>query len=94
MVFCMSIFVLFLLAIVLSVLGFMASDYSFGLFKAFLTQPSQEREKSCICVLEVSIFPRVYDFSIGFWNCSASVVFFIFHFIQTSEKFFSFDSSK
>jgi hypothetical protein len=28
-------------------------------------------------------FPSFYDFDILFWNCSDSVVFFIFHFIPT-----------
>jgi hypothetical protein len=28
-------------------------------------------------------FPAFYDFDILFWNCSDSVVFFIFHFIPT-----------
>jgi hypothetical protein len=35
-VFCQSLFVFFPLAIVLSVLPFMASDYPFGIFKLFL----------------------------------------------------------
>jgi hypothetical protein len=35
---------------------------------------SQEGAWSCICVLEVSILP-LYEFSIGFWKCSDSVVF-------------------
>ena len=35
-VFCRSLFVLFLMAIVLSVLRFMDSDYPFGIFKLFL----------------------------------------------------------
>ena len=37
--FCRSLFVLFLLAIVFSVLRFMDSDYLFGIFKLFLTSP-------------------------------------------------------
>ena len=36
--------------------------------------PSQESELSCICVLRASIFVSFYDFAIGFWNCSDSVV--------------------
>jgi len=35
--FCRSLFVLFLLAIVLSVLRYMDSDYPFGIFKLFFT---------------------------------------------------------
>ena len=55
--------------------------------------PSQEREQSCICVrghvfvLEVMYlcvrdidFAFVYDFSVGFWKCSHSVVFWCFCF--------------
>ena len=43
---------------------------------------SQERERSCICVLEVSILPLSSDFSIGFWNCFDSVEFcFVLFFI-------------
>jgi hypothetical protein len=38
--------------------------------------PSQESELSCICVLRASIFVSFYDFAIGFWNCSDSVVLF------------------
>jgi len=34
---------------------------------------------SHICVVGLSLFP-LYDFSIGFWNCSDSVVFFCFTF--------------
>ena len=36
--FCRSLFVLFLLAIVLSVIRFTASDYRFGIFKLFLLE--------------------------------------------------------
>ena len=57
----------------------------FGSIKLVKTLPiliempvlNQESELSCICVLGVSI---LYDFSIGFWNCSDSVVFFLIHF--------------
>jgi len=46
--------------------------------------PNMEGEQSCICVLGVSILPMsLYDFSIRFWNCYDSVVFFVFHFIST-----------
>jgi hypothetical protein len=38
--------------------------------------PSQESEHSCVCVLVGIDFASFYDFSIGFWNCSDSVVFF------------------
>ena len=52
-------FVLFLLAIVLSVLLlFMASDYSFGIFKLFLLL------FSCICMFCTSLFVLLYFF---FW---------------------------
>jgi hypothetical protein len=50
---------------------------------------NQESQRACICVLVVSIFPlsmifildfetvlTVWYFSIRFWNCSDSVVFF------------------
>ena len=33
---------------------------------------------SCICVLRVSIFASFFDFSVGIWNCSDSVVLFLF----------------
>ena len=39
-------------------------------------EPSQESDLSCICV-GVSML----SLSIGFWKCSDSVVFFVFHFI-------------
>jgi len=44
--------------------------------------PSQERERSCIYVLDsgIDLF-SFYDFYIGCLNCYGSVVFFIFHFI-------------
>ena len=44
--------------------------------------PSQERELSCIYVLDsgIDLF-SFYDFYIGCLNCYDSVVFFIFHFI-------------
>jgi hypothetical protein len=50
------------------------------LFFLEMPVPSQEGEQSCICVIEVSIFFSVYDFSIGCWDCYDSVVF-CFHFI-------------
>ena len=39
----------------------------------------QESERSCICVLGISIL----YLSFGFWNCSDNVIFVIFHFIIT-----------
>ena len=33
-----------------------------------------------LCVRGIT-FASFYDFAIGFWNCSVSVVFFVFHFI-------------
>jgi hypothetical protein len=61
--FCRSLFVIFLVAIVLSVLRFTDSDYPFGILKFFLTPshfnevsvPSQESERSCIYVLRLTI---------------------------------------
>jgi len=41
--------------------------------------PGQASEQSCICVVGYQF--GTYDFSIGFWNCSDHVVFFVFHFI-------------
>ena len=46
--------------------------------------PSQESERSCVCVLKVYICASVCDSSIGLWNFSDSVVFFVFPFITTS----------
>jgi hypothetical protein len=42
--------------------------------------PIQENEKSCICVLGVSILPLSMIFFIRFWKCSEIVVFFVFSF--------------
>jgi hypothetical protein len=39
--------------------------------------PSQEGERS-LCVRGIH-FSSIYDFSIGFWKCSESVVYFVFH---------------
>ena len=44
--------------------------------------PSQESGWSCMCVLEVIGIVPFYVFSIGFWNCSDSMVFCAFQFIQ------------
>ena len=44
-------------------------------------RPSQERKRSCISVLEVSIL-TLFVFAIGYWNCSDTMVFFTFHFYQ------------
>lgn len=41
--------------------------------------PSQEDERLCICVVGVLTLSP----SVGFWNCSKSVVYFVFHFIKT-----------
>ena len=38
-------------------------------------------------------FPSFYDFDILFWNCSDSVVFFIFHFIPTLQFTLYFHST-
>ena len=45
-----------------------------------MLEQSQTSKKSCICMVRVSIFASFYDFSIVFWNCSDSVVFFNLHF--------------
>ena len=37
---------------------------------------------SCMCVLEVIGIVSFYVFPIGFWNCSDSMVFYAFQFIQ------------
>ena len=43
---------------------------------------SHENETSCICVLGISSLPLSSMFLLHrFWNCSYSVVFFVFHFI-------------
>jgi hypothetical protein len=52
--------------------------------------PSQESEQSCICVSGID-FASYYDFFIGFWKCSDSVVFFLFPFLydlKLVEQFF------
>jgi len=43
--------------------------------------PLLKIERSCICVVEVSILPLSNDFYIRIWNCSDSVLFFFLHFI-------------
>ena len=43
--------------------------------------PSQESEWSCICVLELSIFPLSTIFLLDFGTVP-TVVFFVFHFIE------------
>jgi hypothetical protein len=44
--------------------------------------PSHESETSCICALGISSLPLSSMFLLHrFWNCSNSVVFFVFHFI-------------
>jgi hypothetical protein len=48
--------------------------------------PRDESERSCICVLGVSILLLFLRFfSIGFLNCSFGVVFFVFHFIEIKQ---------
>ena len=44
---------------------------------------SQESEWSCMCVLRGIDFVSFCDFSIGFWKCSDSVVFFVCYLICT-----------
>jgi hypothetical protein len=39
---------------------------------------NQKSQRSCICKLEESILLSFYDISIGFWNCSHSVLFLFF----------------
>ena len=47
---------------------------------------SQEGERSCIlCDRDTTL--RLCDISIGFWNCSDSVVFIVFHFISAHDAF-------
>ena len=43
--------------------------------------PSQESERSCICMLRVSIWPlsTIVPFDVWILNYSGSVVFFVFH---------------
>ena len=43
--------------------------------------PSQESERSCIYMLVVSLWLCFYDFLIGLWTVSGSVVFVCFKFI-------------
>ena len=43
---------------------------------------------SCFCVLDLSILSFSMIFSNGFWNCSNSLVFFVFHFINILEILF------
>ena len=40
--------------------------------------PSQESERSCICMLVVSLWLCFYDFSIGLWNCFRQCGIFLF----------------
>ena len=49
-----------------------------------VTVPSQESGWSFISVID---FATIYDFDIWFWNCSDSVVFFVFYFIIEYIKF-------
>ena len=43
-----------------------------------VTVQRQENERSCICILGVSIYLLFYDYSIRFRNCSDSMIVFIF----------------
>jgi len=53
---------------------------------------SRERERSCRCILVISILTLFFDFSIRCWNCSDSVMFlFGFHFILENKRYQSFD---
>ena len=57
---------------------------------------SQKSKRSCICVLWVSILPlsTIFGLDSGFWNCSESTVYFVFHFydylLQTLRFYFLF----
>ena len=43
--------------------------------------PNKENERSCICLLRISIFTSFYYISIEFWNCLDSVVFLVLDYI-------------
>jgi len=50
--------------------------------------PSKESEWSCICVIGVSVVPlSTILISIRCWNCSDSVVFFVFSFYHYFQQF-------
>ena len=73
--------VLFLLAIVLSVLRYTDSDYPFGIFKFFLQKiiikvpvQSQEYERSCMYVRGIDVCLCFYGFLVDFLEISHSVV--------------------
>jgi len=51
-------------------------------------EPRQEIERSCTCVLGY-IFYFFLWFSIGFWNCSHSVVFYLFVYQRFSHQYLS-----
>ena len=36
---------------------------------------------TCMSVMDIDLASVFYDVWIGFWNCSDSVVFFVFHFL-------------
>lgn len=55
------------------------------LLKWLYPLPSQNNERSCICVLELSVL-SLYDISIIFWNCSESVVSCVFCFLHLINK--------
>jgi hypothetical protein len=48
--------------------------------------PSKESEWACICVLGVLILSLSSNFSVGFWSCSDSVVFFVYHFLPSNSS--------
>ena len=49
--------------------------------KRQIIRSTRKCERSCICALRVSILYLFLHLSNEFWNCSDSVVYFIFHFI-------------
>ena len=62
--------------------------FFFSYFMKYLTPPlfidvpvpSQESERSCVCVLGVSIVLLSMNFLFDSWKCSDSVIFSAFHF--------------
>ena len=51
------------------------------LFIEVLVPKKKGNERLCICVLCVSSCVCFYDFKIGLWICSDSVIFFVLHFL-------------
>jgi hypothetical protein len=83
--FCRSLFVLFLLALMLSVLPI---SYEACVHRTSLTPPlfnevpvpnavCHESERLCICILSVTILPFSTIFRFECWNCSDSMVIFM-----------------